>query len=83
MGRLTLTVIKGEGRKFSKIDNQVIKTAFPFFLGLFIFILALSKKEIQSTQPRFEINRAMFKKALLGPIANKNQSSETNFFPAF
>ena len=57
MGRLTLTVIKGEGRKTSKIDNQVIKIAFPFFLGLFIFILALSKKEIQSTQPRFEIRQ--------------------------
>ena len=25
-----MTVIKGEGRKISKIDNQVIKIAFPF-----------------------------------------------------
>ena len=39
---------------------QVTKIALPLFLGLFIFILALSKKEIQSTKPRFEINRAMF-----------------------
>ena len=58
-----MTVIKGEGRKISRIDNQVIKIAFPFFLGLFIFILALSisKKEIQSTQPRFEIRQLQLK----------------------
>ena len=41
----------------SDAPDQVTKIAFPFFLGLFIFILALSKKEIQSTQPKFEIRQ--------------------------
>ena len=55
-----MTVIKGETRKIFKIDNQVIKIAFPFFLGLFIFILSLSKKEINFPLDEVQSNHPLF-----------------------